>query len=174
MLSNEIYMCLYWYHWTGQSGQIKLEYTTYESGKSTTYSRLPGFNSIQIRFYSDNSQPLRFVHFRIRSNPNGWVYAKAGASGNEGSNTIWYVVDLPDSYVVYSSLIWPDWPVQWYQYKHIYISLLSTTIWIRPNTKMYESQRLWIVWVKSDLNWIESWKSTLTYDAWVQWMACPK
>ena len=88
-------------------------------------SRLPGFNSIQIRFYSDNSQPLRFVHFRIRSNPNGWVYAKAGASGNEGSNTIWYVVDLPDSYVVYSSLIWPDWPVQWYQYKHIYISLLS-------------------------------------------------
>ena len=21
---------------------------------------------------------------------------------------------------------------------------------------------------------IESWKSTLTYDAWVQWMACPK
>jgi hypothetical protein len=52
-------------------------------------------------------------------------YTNAGVSGNEGSNTIWYVVDLPDSYVVYPSLTWPDWPVQRYQYKDIYISLFS-------------------------------------------------
>ena len=32
-----MYMFLYWYRWTGQSGQVKLGYTTYESGKSTTY-----------------------------------------------------------------------------------------------------------------------------------------
>jgi hypothetical protein len=32
-----MYMSLYWYRWTGQSGQVKLGYTTYESGKSTTY-----------------------------------------------------------------------------------------------------------------------------------------
>ena len=31
-------------------------------------------------------------------------YTNAGVSGNEGSNTIWCVVDLPDSYVVYPSL----------------------------------------------------------------------
>ena len=31
-----MYMSLYWYRWTGQSGQAKLGYTTYESGKSTT------------------------------------------------------------------------------------------------------------------------------------------
>ena len=31
-------------------------------------------------------------------------YTNAGVSGNEGSNTIWYVVDLPDSYVLYPSL----------------------------------------------------------------------
>ena len=28
-------------------------------------------------------------------------YTNAGVSGNEGSNTIWCVVDLPDPYVVY-------------------------------------------------------------------------
>jgi hypothetical protein len=36
MLNNDKYMSLYWYRWTGQSGQVKLGYTTYESGKSTT------------------------------------------------------------------------------------------------------------------------------------------
>jgi len=31
-------------------------------------------------------------------------YTNAGVSGNAGSNTIWCVVDLPDSYVVYPGL----------------------------------------------------------------------
>jgi hypothetical protein len=31
-------------------------------------------------------------------------YTNAGVSGNAGSNTIWCVADLPDSYVVYPSL----------------------------------------------------------------------
>ena len=47
----------------------------------------------------------------------------AGVSGNAGWNAIWCVVDLPDSYVVYPSLVWPDWPVQQYQHKNIYLSL---------------------------------------------------
>ena len=31
-------------------------------------------------------------------------YTNAGVSGNAGSKTIWCVVDLPDSYVIYPSL----------------------------------------------------------------------
>ena len=67
---------------------------------------------------------MRTFSYSVESN---WMspYTNAGVSGNEGSNTMWYVVDLPDSYVVYPSLTWPDWPVQRYQYKDIYISLFS-------------------------------------------------
>ena len=52
-------------------------------------------------------------------------YTNAGVSGNAGSNTIWCVVDLPDSYVILLSLAWPNWPVQRYQNKDKYLSLFS-------------------------------------------------
>jgi hypothetical protein len=63
-----MYMSLYWYRWTGQSGQV--------------------FTEVVMRTFS----------YSVESK---WMspYTNAGVSGNEGSNTIWCVVDLPDSYV---------------------------------------------------------------------------
>jgi hypothetical protein len=57
MLNNDMYMSLYWYRWIGHSGQTKLEYTTYESGKSTTYHIVfdPSFPEIPALVYGPYS-----------------------------------------------------------------------------------------------------------------------
>ena len=104
MLNNDNYMFLYWYRWTGQSGQAKLWYTTYESRKSTTHYIVfdPAFPETPALVYGlSHLDSDEYENVRIRTAVNG--LSKTG-------------FDLT----------------------------------------------------------IESWDTTLTYDAWVQWMACPK
>jgi len=104
MLNNDKYMFVYWYRWTGQSGQAKLGYTTYESGKSTRH----------------------------------------------------HIVFQP---------AFPETPALVYELSHL-------------DSNDYENVRITTVvncLSKTGFNLtIASWNPTLIYDAWVQWMACPK
>ena len=97
-------MHLYCYRWTGQSGQTKLEYTTYESGKSATHHIVfdPSFPEIPALIYGLN-------HLDSTEYENVRITTAVNCLSKTGFNLT-----------------------------------------------------------------IESWKSTLTYDAWVQWMAFPK
>jgi hypothetical protein len=97
-------MHLYWYRWTGQSGQTKLEYTTYESGKSTTYHIVfdPSFPETPALVYGLN-------HLDSTEYENVRITTAVNCLGKTAFNLT-----------------------------------------------------------------IQSWKSTLTYDAWVQWMAFTK
>jgi hypothetical protein len=104
MLNNDKYMSLYWYRWTGQSGQVKLGYTTYETGKSTT-----------CHIFFDHAFPetpalvYGLSHLDLTECENMRIITAINCLSNTGFNLT-----------------------------------------------------------------IESWKPTLTCDAWVQWMACSK
>ena len=104
MLNNEMNMYLYWYRWTGQSGQAKLENITYESGKSTTHHIVfdPAFPETPALVYGHS-------HLDSTECENMRITTAINCLSNTGFNLT-----------------------------------------------------------------IESWKPTLTCDAWVQWMACPK
>jgi hypothetical protein len=99
-----MYMSLYWYRWTGQSGQVKLGYTTYESGRSTTY---------HIVFDPSFPETPALVYGLIQLDSTEYENVRITTSVNCLSKTGFNLT-------------------------------------------------------------IEFWKPNLTYDAWVQWMACPK